>query len=171
MDVALFAYIGGEIDGVMNAWLLSTIGLIITGLAPIVVAAVVIYIMHLGWQVMVGKGSFENFASIALRALVVTAIAGSAANYQEFIQGGIQSVETGLVSLSGVGSTSTAGTPAPVTTTYGVLDRAISSAFTAANRLNAVKETGIFNLGHNLVVTLSQIAVIAAIGLMTLIPC
>jgi len=34
--------------------------------------------------------------------------------------------------------------------------------------MNAVKESGIFNLGHNLVVTLSQIAVIAAIGLMTI---
>jgi len=107
VDVALFAYIGGEIDGVMDAWLLSTVRLIITGLAPIVISAVVIYIMHLGWQVMVGKGSFENFASIALRALLVTAIAGSAVNYHEFIQGGIQSVETGLVSFSGVGSTST----------------------------------------------------------------
>lgn len=103
MDITAFNYIGTSIDNITNAFVIDGVSGLISGISPLIITAVTLYIMFKGYMMIFGKT--DDLARDAIitgvQIITITLLTLNVGNYTHYIIGGINAFAGGLSNTIG----------------------------------------------------------------------
>lgn len=162
--IRFYRHIGTEIDKALNDFVLDSVTSAITTLNPVILAGLTLYIMVLGFHLLMGKASSEIFITMAVKTSVVIAILANYGNYNTYVVGLYQAFESGMLTIvaSGIDHDATVDV-------FGVLDAALDATFgKIAEAATQGNDVSTLNVGGQIMWFLVMGLLSIAIGLMTL---
>ncbi|MUK76548.1 type IV secretion system protein VirB6 [Aliivibrio fischeri] len=103
MNITAFNFIGTTIDNITNAFVIDGVSGLISGISPLIVTAVTLYIMFKGYMMMFGNT--EDLARdgiiTGIQIITITLLTLNVGNYTHYIIGGINAFAGGLSNAIG----------------------------------------------------------------------
>lgn len=127
MEFALFQWIGGSVDAMLNTFVTQTASNVILGFQMLVLTGVALYITLTGYAITTGaiEAPFRTFLKQCLKIIIIAALCLTADNYMSTVVSAIQGLESGLADIM----SSPSGTS---TNIYQVLDKSVNSGLDVA---------------------------------------
>lgn len=138
----MFAWVGTQLDGILATYVLNVVTALMSGLAPVALTAMTIWILLYGWAVLRNEVSetFPTFVWKVFKIGLVLAVALQSGFYVTNVSDTANGLAMGVASTflpAGVD-------PATVTTPYALLDKFNDDA--SAQVSDIMKEAGMFRL-------------------------
>ncbi|MGF1804339.1 type IV secretion system protein [Aliivibrio sifiae] len=161
MDITAFNYIGTSIDNVTNKFVIDGVSGLISGISPLIVTAVTLYIMFKGYMMIFGKTDdlARDAIITGLQIITITLLTLNIGNYTHYIIGGVNAFAGGL--SNAIGGDGGGGS------IYQTLDALLTQAVDEA--AYCLEKVGMFNgwiwffVGVVILIVVGVITVISAI--------
>lgn len=122
MEFALFQWIGGSVDAMLNTFVTQTASNVILGFQLLVLTCVALYITTTGYAITTGavEAPMRTFLKQCLKIIIITAFCMTSDGYMSTVVSAIHGLESGLADIMSSPS-------ATSTNIYQVLDKSVSS--------------------------------------------
>lgn len=127
MEFALFQWIGGSVDAMLNTFITQTASNVILGFQLLILTGVTLYITLTGYAISTGavESPWWTFAKQCIKIIIIAAFCVTADGYMSTVVSAIQGLESGLADIMSSPS-------ATSTNIYQVLDKSVSSGLDVA---------------------------------------
>ena len=127
MEFALFQWVGGSVDAMLNTFVTETAANIILGFQLVILTSVTLYITMTGYAISSGavEQPFPTFMKQCIKILVIAAFCMSADSYTSTVVSAMQGLESGIADI-------VSSNNAQATTIYQVLDKSVNSGLDVA---------------------------------------
>ena len=144
MEFALFQWIGGSVDAMLNTFVTQTASNVILGFQLLVLTCVALYITTTGYAITTGavEAPMRTFLKQCLKIIIITAFCMTSDGYMSTVVSAIQGLESGLADIM-------SSPTATSTNIYQVLDKSVSSGLDVAyDMLGKAAKREFFEIGQ-----------------------
>lgn len=127
MEFAVFQWIGGSVDAMLNTFVTQTASNVIFGFQMLLLTGVTLYITMTGYAISTGavESPFWTFAKQCLKIIIIAGFVITADGYTSTVVSAMQGLESGLADIMSSPS-------ATSTNIYQVLDKSVNSGLDVA---------------------------------------